>query len=246
MDKRFFLISGLFSISIYLLTIAIGLYFLNNLDQLKKFAIKQKSIEVSLLEAPKIKKEFNNKKEVKKVKKSQVENKKTKNKKVGSRSPKEQIDISKLFSTINKSKKVKNSQNSKKSSFQPSRFKGEGSKKSELAQNILKKMDIKDVSKILAKTNIESVDGEYDQYFSKIYEILYKYWLPSQESAGNRAKVKIIIDIDGKFDYNILLFSSSEVFNKELVEYLEYLKIKKFPAPKDGKKEITVFFEAKE
>ena len=61
-----------------------------------------------------------------------------------------------------------------------------------------------------------------------------------------RPEVKIVIDSFGNFDYKVLLFSSSEIFNKELLEYLEYLKTKNFPLPKEAKREIVVYFEAKE
>ncbi|WP_187647052.1 TonB C-terminal domain-containing protein [Nitrosophilus labii] len=249
-NKKLFLISGAVSIAIYIAVfLAVLLYFLKTQETLKKFTIKQKSVEVSLVEAPKFKKIIEQKKD--KIKKSEkpVKNKKQKVKKrVGSKSPKDEVDIAKLFSTIKTPKKSKKKivKSTKKSSTPPSRFKGQNIRRTESAQEILKKMNIKDVSRVLAKSNIEAVNGEDDPYLSKIYEILYKYWLPSQESAGNRAKVMIKIDFNGNFDYNIIFFSSSETFNKELVEYLEYLKTKKFPQPKEGKKEITVFFEAKE
>ncbi|WP_281950560.1 TonB C-terminal domain-containing protein [Nitrosophilus kaiyonis] len=246
-NKKLFYISGFFSIFLYIsIFILMLFYFVENQEILKKFNIKQKSVEVSLIEPQKIKKI-----ETKKIKKTgpkeKIEAKKTK-KRVGSLSPKEEIDISKLFSTIKTSKKktIKKKAKPIKKRTPPSRFKGESLRKKESAKEILKKMNIKDVSRVLAKASIESVEGENDPYMSKVYEILYKYWLPSQESAGNRAKVKIMIDSSGNFDYKVLLFSPSEIFNKELIEYLEYLKTKKFPIPKEGYKEITVYFEAKE
>jgi len=225
-------------------------YFIENKEIIKKFSIKQKSIEVSLITPPQIKKSnilTKPKKVVKKEKLDIVKKEEKIKKKVGSKSAKEEVDISKLFSTIKPTKKVKKKKKiQKKKSTPPSRYKGESIRKKESAQEILKKMNIKDVSQVFAKANIESVSGEKDPYMSKVYEILYKYWLPSEESAGNRAKVKIVIDSSGDFDYNVLLFSNSEIFNKELLEYLEYLKTKKFPTPKEGKKEISVYFEAKE
>ncbi len=249
-NKKLFLVSGAVSIAIYIVVIlAVLAYFLKTQETLKKFTIKQKSVEVSLVEAPKLKKIHKEKKNnIKKSEKPAKKRKQKIKKKVGSYTPKEEVDIAKLFSSVktpNKSKK-KIEKTTKKSATPPSRFRGQSIRKTESAQEILKKMNIKDVSRVLAKSNIEAVNGEDDPYLSKIYEILYKYWLPSQESAGNRAKVRIKIDSKGNFDYNVLFFSSSKTFNKELVEYLEYLKTKKFPPPKEGRKEITVYFEAKE
>jgi len=249
-NKKIFLISGLFSFLLYFsIFLMMLLYFIKNQEDIKRFKIEQKSVEVSLIEPPSIKKPKETKKSKtieKKIEKKPIKKEKIK-RKVGSKSPKEEVDISKLFSAVKTPKKVKKAEKivKRKSTTTPSRFKGESIKKTESAKEILKKMNIKDVSRVLAKSKIESVEGEIDEYMSKVYEILYKYWLPSEESAGNRAKVKIIIDNEGNFDYRVLLFSASEIFNKELLEYLEYLKTKKFPIPKEGKREITVYFEAK-
>ncbi len=242
--KRLFFVSGLLSISIYLLIFLFMFWYLyNKNEELKKYAIQSKSVEVSLVEPPKQKR---SQKISKSSKKSKVERKKTEKpvKKEGSSSAKSGVDIEKLFSSVKTPRK--SGSTSPKKSSSPSRLKGEGFKNRKSAAEILKSMNIKDIGRELANRSIRAVEGESDPYLSKIYEILYKYWLPSQESAGNRAKVKIKIGPEGDFDYTVLLFSGSETFNKELVEYLEYLKTKKFPPPKEGSKDIVVYFEAKE
>lgn len=239
-NKKIFFLSGFLSLIIYiLLFLSIIFYFLKNQEIIKKFSIKKQGLSVSLVDMQKI--------EPKKIHKKSIRKKHTINsltkKKKGSISPKEKgEDINKLFSKVKVSKKI-DKKVIKKSRTIPSRFKGEGEKR-ELAKDILQKLNIKDASKISDKKGIEPVEGENDPYWSKVYEILYENWMPSEDSAGNMAKVKIFIDQDGNFDYKVLLFSDSEIFNQELLEYLNYLKSKKFPPPKE-KKDIIIIFKAK-
>ncbi len=240
MDKKFaFIISGIFSITIYILFFSLIIfYFFNKQEIVKKFAIKSKSIEISLVQMPKIDQKSLHKKSVKK--------KRSVKKKIGSKSPKSTPieDIKNLFSKI----EIKNSENKKiiqkEQNMPPSRFKGESQKRKK-AKDILKNLNLKDVKSVVASKEIKAVTGDNDKYYSKIYKILYENWFPSPDSAGSSAKVKIFIDRYGNFDYKVLLFSNSEIFNKELVQYLEFLKTVSFPPPKENK-EIVVYFEAKE
>ncbi|WP_200762432.1 TonB C-terminal domain-containing protein [Nitrosophilus alvini] len=251
--KKIFLISGFLSFAVYIATLTIMvLFFIKKEENLKKYSMqKKKSIEVTLL-TPEKKKQLPKKAipaPPKPKKKAEIkkEKPKPKPKKRGSRSPKREVDISKLFSTVDtkKIKKIKKTEPQRKKSEPPSRFKGKSAKPEKKAEELLKRLEIKDIQRSAAAKSIQSVEGENDPYYAKIYEILYKYWYPSEESAGNKAKVKIIIDEYGNLDYDVLLYSNSEQFNKELNEYLEFMKTKKFPVPKEGRKEIVVYFEAK-
>lgn len=241
-NRKIFLISGIFSISVYItILLSIFFYFLANQEIIKKFSIKQKSLKVSLVEMPKIKNSITHKKIIKEKKEIK--------KKIGSKRAKikeeNENSIKNLFSMVKTPKKTKKIVTKKPKNLMPSRFKGESERKKESAKEILQKLNIKNVSKILAKTDIKAVKGENDPYWSKVQEILYKNWFPPQESAGNQAKVEIFIDRLGNFDYKVLLFSNNELFNKELLKYLEFLKTKKFPSPNE-EKNIIVIFKAKE
>ncbi|BCD67786.1 hypothetical protein NitYY0918_C0693 [Nitratiruptor sp. YY09-18] len=159
----------------------------------------------------------------------------------GSQSPKIKApDIKSLFASLKIDQKTK-AKEPKKSAQKPSRFKGKGGKK---AQELLKKLDTEQLP-TLSHHSVKAVKGKKDPYLQKVYKILYGLWLPSKESAGSRAKVLVIIDKYGNFDYKILQSSQNEIFNSELKEYLERLKQREFPIPKE-KREIVVFFEAKE
>ncbi|BCD60061.1 MULTISPECIES: energy transducer TonB [unclassified Nitratiruptor] len=230
-----------FTLGIFSLTLSIALYLLIVLGVLHfftqenptKIAIKAQSIDIMISEP---------KKEMKKVvTKKRVEKKSTpkKHKKSGSKSPKKRANIKNLFASLDT--KSLHAETPKRKSTEVSRFKGKGGKK---AQKLLEKLQLKEFQPAQEKS-IKSVEGKQDPYLEKVYKILYTYWIPSKESAGAQAKVKIIIDTQGNFDYKVLQYSNNETFNEELDEYLQAMKSEHFPKP-DQKRELTVLFVAKD
>ena len=216
---------------VYILLVLLFLSQFFHLHKPQKIQIDAQAIDVFIESPTKIQKTV----PVKKIEKSSV----PKQKKHGSSSPKQRSsDLKNLFAKLD-TKSLKKQK--PKRSETPSRYKGRGGKK---AQELLKKLKLKEFEP-KSKRSIKSVEGKQDPYLQKVYKILYSYWIPSKESAGNRAKVLITIDRYGNFNYKVLHYSSSEIFNQELKEFLEAMKMHEFPHPRQ-KRTITVFFEAKE
>ncbi len=232
MDRLFFNITSfLLALLVYIFLV---LFFLNQFFDLRKpqkIEIKAQAIDVFIQTPTKTQKVV----PVKKIEKSSA----PKPKKRGSSSPKQRSsDLKNLFAKLDTKSLTKQKP---KRSETPSKYKGRGGKR---AQELLKKLKLKEFEP-KSKRSIKSVEGKKDPYLQKVYKILYSYWIPSKESAGNRAKVQITIDRYGNFSYKVLQYSSSDIFNQELKEFLEAMKMQEFPHPRQ-KRTITVFFEAKE
>ncbi|BAF70325.1 energy transducer TonB [Nitratiruptor sp. SB155-2] len=226
------LFSFTLSVAIYLL-IVLGLFHFFNEENPTKISIKAQSIDVMISEP---------KKELKKVvAKKRVEKKRIpkKSRKSGSQSPKKRANIKNLFASLDT--RSLQTKTPKQKSAEVSKFRGKGGKK---AQKLLEKLQLKEFQPAHEKS-IKSVEGKKDPYLEKVYKILYTYWIPSKESAGAQAKVKIIIDTKGNFDYQVLQYSNNETFNEELDEYLQTMKSEHFPKPAQ-KRELTVLFVAKD
>ncbi len=224
------LLSFLVAIAFYLLLL-LSIFLLLTQNDKKNIEIKDSKIDV-FLENPK-----KSKMAAKKVEKSGKKSKKS-----SSKSPKrvESQNLKDLFSSIS-GKKYSPKLAKEPQKITPSRLK---SKKSKEAKKLLKELNANTPSGG-AKKSIKSISGEKDEYLQKVYKILYTNWIPSKLSAGNSARVKIIIDRYGNFDYKIISSSPSPTFNQELEDYLEYLKTLTFPKPKE-RKILTVRFEAKD
>ncbi len=235
MDRFVFqLLSFFVSVLLYLALILFATHiFFSSVKKPKKIAIKAQSIDVYIQEPQK-------KKSVMRAVKKQTTPKKKRH--PGSTSPKRRPDLKSLFASLHTPKSpIKKRQTHSQT---PSRYKGVEGTKSK-AKELLKKLKLRTAELSSSKKMIKSVTGEHDPYLEKVYKILYTNWIPSQASAGNRAKVKIFIDSDGRFSYEILQPGASEIFNQELQNYLEYLKTLTFPKPAK-KRELIVYFEAKD
>ncbi len=232
MDRLFKLFAFLLSLLLYLLII---LFFLNYFikDKVHKIEIKAQSIDVYITEPTQKAKVVPQK--IEPHKKPEA----PKKKKSGSSSPKPKVLVSDLFSTV-KTEKVKAKKESTPSQ-EVSKYRGHGGKK---AKKLLEKLRLKEYQPS-TKRMVKSVTGEKDPYLEKVYKLLYTYWMPSKLSAGNRAKVQIIIYTDGHITYKVLRYSSSDIFNQELDQYLQMLQSYTFPTPKKTRT-IVVYFEAKE
>ena len=234
-NKAASLFSLLLAILFYLVLVAFIVYYFADLKHFEKIAIKGEAVEV-LIDTPKEKK-------VRTVKKRNPQVSK-KLKKSGSPSPKESSGpkIDELFSTLNAKKFTKKKTTHKKSSNKPSRLKARRSSVKDILKN-LEKIKVEPLQE--SKKSIKSVSGKEDKYLQKVYTILYENWIPSKLSAGGVALVQITIDEDGFFSYKVLRWSTNEIFNEELRNYLKYLKTLTFPKPSKSRT-IEVRFEAKE
>lgn len=88
-------------------------------------------------------------------------------------------------------------------------------------------------------------DGEYDEWFAKIKEILYAKWVNSfYESVA--ITVNIVIEADGRFRFKIIKYSKNYSYNAYMEELLEELKNEKFPPYPKGEIALEVVFKTKE
>ncbi|SMC09934.1 TonB C-terminal domain-containing protein [Nitratiruptor tergarcus] len=235
MDKNLFkLIALIVTVILYGAVLFFFLDYFFEHEAPKKIAIKAQAIDVMIEEKRDTKKVVPIKKVAPKAapKKKQAK---------GSPAPKSTPKIEDLFASLNTKKLAKKRATVHKRASTPSKYKGKSGKK---AQKLLKKLKLQDIQ-LTSKKSIKSVSGEKDPYLEKLYKILYTYWMPSQLSAGNRAKVKIFIDRNGRFTYEVLQYGQNEIFNAELDDYLQRMQMQRFPLP-DRPKEFIVYFEAKE
>lgn len=88
-------------------------------------------------------------------------------------------------------------------------------------------------------------DGEYNEWFAKIKEILYAKWTNSfYESVA--MTVNIVIEANGSFNYRIIRYSKNNSYNLYMEELLESLSNETFPPYPKGRIRLEVIFKTKE
>ncbi len=135
-----------------------------------------------------------------------------------------------------------------------SRFKSkeiESVKKSEPQLDVSKLMQNVSVSKSsTSKSTIsfEKKGGEVqDDYYSEIYKILAEAWIPESSDAAQVGIVLVTVTSSGEFDYKIKKASNDENFNQKLTQFLEDMKLMKFPPYTKGSKTVVeVYFKTEE
>lgn len=100
------------------------------------------------------------------------------------------------------------------------------------------------ISNLTISANASS-DGEYDEWYAKIEEIMLKQWQKTFSTTEKRqALVHIKIAPSGAFSYKIIKYSGDVVFDEALSAMLEECRQMTFPAhPKGGTKEIATTFK---
>lgn len=88
-------------------------------------------------------------------------------------------------------------------------------------------------------------EGEYDEWFAKVKEILYAKWTNSfYENVA--IIVNVVIEADGHFRYRIIKYSKNQSYNAYMEELLEDLKSEVFPPYPKGRITLEVTFKTKE
>lgn len=242
--KDYFLISGVISIFLYL-SFFIFLFIYLKDHNVKKYDASKK-VTVLELEVIEPNKEKSEKKQIQKV---EVKNNQKNDivEKSTSTSQKQRSDLKSLFANVNvKSTQVKEEETTdvKKSSVL-SRFKSkfEREKKS---QNV-------DVSNLLQKvqTNsnlaIATTSNNFDEYYSKIYDIISSRWNPLKIANGLSSVVIITIDSQGNFSYKIITRSGDDRFDASLEEFLDSQTTQAYPPYEKGNNtDIEFTFKTKE
>jgi hypothetical protein len=237
-QKGYFYLGGFLSIGIYLLICLSFLVYVNAPKAKKYDSNKTTVLELDLIST---------KSNEKKVAKKSPEKVQSVVKKSTSASIKKTADFKSLFANVEtKAKKVaQKDANTVKESLDPSRFKSKFQKQ--------KKTDNVSVSKLLndvkTTTNMPTTsstsNGEHDEYFSKIKELLWKRWNPMLLEEGLIVKVLVKISSDGSFDYRIMKYSNNQRFDESLKEFLDSQLNEEFPRPKiNSKVDIIVNFKS--
>lgn len=141
-------------------------------------------------------------------------------------------DLKNLFASIDTTKIPKEEPKKVENVVPPSRLKG-----SSQDQDKTNLSSIVDNLSIQHTQNYkDSSTAQYDAHKGKIVDILDENWQKYISVVLEaEADVKISINPNGKFSYNIVRLSKNDMFNEELYIYLEDMKKITFPSSPDGK-----------
>ena len=242
-SNKTFLLSGVISISFYLLICIFFIYLINS-NSVKTFTSKNKQtvIQLSMITTKSDKKRVEKKTDIKeKPKTKEVVKKET------SISKKKSPDLKSLFGNVktNVTKKAQKEVNNVSKSSDPKRYKSKFEKQNK-SSNV--KVDSLLEDKITT-TNITSKtfskNNESDEYFSLVNDKLAS-WNPYIAFNYLEATVLVTIENNGKFDYEFINYSQNLKFDESLKAFLEEQKSIMYPKPKNANTvKIRVKFKSK-
>ena len=152
-------------------------------------------------------------------------------------------NIKDLFSDIDSTKLKKDDGIKKAENKVQSRKKSEASssKAAKEASDIIKSLKI-DQNPTAPKSQMT---GTYDPLMGAITKQIQRRWQSYKADSANLAKVKVMIDQSGNFNYEILELSYNEEFNAKVRECLEKLTAEKFPFNPDKSTTFNLNLEDK-
>ena len=152
-------------------------------------------------------------------------------------------NIKDLFSDIDPTKLKKDDGIKKVENKVQSRKKSEASssKAAKEASDIIKSLKI-DQNPTAPKSQST---GTYDPLMGAITKQIQRRWQSYKADSANIAKVKVMIDQSGNFNYEILELSYNEEFNAKVKECLEKLTTEKFPFNPDKSTTFNLNLEDK-
>ena len=246
MDNRSnFLFGGFIAITSYLIIV---LAFFINIQERKATKYKtqntQTILEINIVSVAK---------EEQKTVQSKVEKPKpvkTIVKKTVSKSAKKTTDLKSLFAKVStkSSKIVKQQTHKTKTSTTQSRFKSKYEREKKVDNVKLSKLSqFKDESKSnkSKKMTQSNDDGKFDQYYSKINNLILTKWYnyPLLTDSKYKVEVNITIDKQGKFSYHVVLLSGISNVDNSVKTFLENQRLELYPISPDGKtKTIRINF----
>lgn len=147
-------------------------------------------------------------------------------------------------------KQVESKQPVKKEALKPQSTNDKIAKKKK-ANEVSQRDDLTDkLDKIMSNLEVQKTmsfatpKGEYDEFYSKIQEILYKNWKPIRSGVDSEAEVIITIDFNGRFSYRVVKKSGFLEFDNALEEFLDIMQRQEFPKYEGGRKtNISVIFK---
>src|SRR5574344_1267432 len=145
-------------------------------------------------------------------------------------------ELKSLFENVKETsnKVVKEEVNNVEKSIDPKRFKSKFEKEKKSSNIKIDKLLEDEKTATDSKLKSSAKGDKSDDYASKIYEIL-QAGAPISQDTKVLAKVIIMVDENGKFDYKIQKASSDEGYNEALKSYLDTQRGVPYPIPPNGK-----------
>ncbi len=214
----------IFSLCLYCSIVFAVFFYLNHNDTIvKRYTSKKDNfLQVSIVQKPRIQ---TPPKVEQKIEKTPIKNEKPKEEMKTTK--KQNIGIKSLFGKTTKDINItKLPSKNKTVAAKISRLKPAEKVKSTKASKLANSLNFKTSQ----PTKKFASSGEYDEFRGKVQEILTNHW-NTMEDLGiiANAHVKVQIDKNGNFSYNIVNLSYNNVFNQKLVEFLEQMKKVEFP-----------------
>jgi hypothetical protein len=245
MDKKYnILISAFIAFSFYILIILLFVLYLQS-SKVKKFESISKStiLELDLIIEKKIQdKPTISKASIKKHKSKKIIKKST------AVSAKKKTNLKSLFARVStkarvvKTKKVLNIRNNQVDSRFKSKYQKQKRNNNIKSSKLLDIKSKKQTKKISLATN----KGNYDEYYSKISDIILTRWYkyPIFQQQDYLLIAEININNKGIFSYHIVFYSNNLIVDKAVKEFLENETNDIYPVAPDGKsKNIRINFK---
>ena len=235
-----FLLSGILSISFYILICILVIYYVAS-PKAKTYTIKS---EATVLELDVIIEKSDKKRVEKKVDK--IVEKKQEVIKETSSSAEKKPDLKSLFGKvkIKEAKVVEKEVNNVKKSSDPKIYKAKFEKEKK-STNLKVDSLLKDTRTTTNTTSkSSSKKGETDEYYSKVRALLDRF-IPTTREENLKSVVLVIINRKGEFDYKIVSYSNNTNFDESLKAFLDEQKSIIYPIPKKNKTvKINVDFKS--
>ena len=223
-----FIVSGAIAIFIYLsICFFVLFYIMSPVPDTINMTPTSTSIELDMI-VEKAEKKMVERKVDKIIEKEEVKEKST------SASNEKRPDLKSLFANVKETAKTvaKEEVNNVEKSIDPKRFKSKFEKEKKSSNIKIDKLLEDEKTATNAKSTNAAKGQESDEYFSQISEML-NAWVPV--GTGLKAVVLIMIDLDGKFDYNFVKKSGDETFDSSLKTFLDEQINIAYPKPTKGK-----------
>jgi protein TonB len=228
-DNRLFYLSGLFSVSLFLLFLAMFFYMLFNASKINSFALNKDnyisiSLDMTKTASKQHKKSITSSKVV-----SQIPE------------PSKNVDVNDLFSDV-WTKKIKPTKRKPKNSKRIQEIlKKTSTSKENNTQQYKEKTDDNENVKSNKVANPSSTANEVNEYLAKIQALVYKYFIVPQNSEGYSVKALIELNALGKvLDFRVLTYSDNEALNREVDQIRERLLNVVFPINKQNRSTKTI------
>ncbi|MFV7790820.1 TonB C-terminal domain-containing protein [Aliarcobacter lanthieri] len=225
-----FIVSGIIAFSIYFFICFLVMFYIftPNKDAIN-ITPNSTTIELDMIEEVAEKKMVERKVE-KIIKQEEVVEKST------SASNEKKPDLKSLFANVKETapKVVKEEVNNIEKSIDPKRFKSKFEKEKKSSNIKIDKLLEDEKTTTDSKVKSSAKGDANDDYGSKLYEIL-QAGAPISYDTTIVARVIVMVDANGRFDYKFQSKSKDEAYNEALRSYLDTQKGVSYPIPPNGK-----------